>query len=141
MTSQSLPEPVGGPITLAEAMTRTNYFRQAAKGLFNNNVNLVPKGFVISFTDIVDLMQQFTDPSVVGVRAYFTLSQPEFSGGIKGILVPVTEVEAPDGSIIYKDLIVNYATKKTVVDGDEDAAIFDFTKPCPDACDVTSPLC
>jgi len=128
----------GTSISLTEAMDRTNFFRQAAKPLFGNNTELVPKGFVIPFEDISALMAKFSDPSVVGVRAYFTLTQDDFTGGIRGVLVPVTaQYDETSNTVIYKDLIVTYS-------GDEatssDTSIFDFTKPCPDACDNSSKL-
>jgi hypothetical protein len=123
-------------ISLADAMDRTNFWRQTAKPLFNNDSSKVPKGFMIPIADITALADKYSSYNIVGVRAYLTILQPQFKGAIRAVLVPVTEEISADGkTIIYKDLILT---------DDEDVAgqtsIYDFTKPCPDSCDTSSPL-
>ncbi len=124
-------------VSLEEAMQRTNYWRQAVKVLFDYDTNAVPKGFVIPLEDIQQLADKYKALGAVGVRAYFTLEGPEFEGGVTAVLVPVTEVIGADNeTVIYKDLILS-AGENTV---DSGSSIYDFTKPCPPSCDITSPL-
>ncbi|TCC90052.1 hypothetical protein EZ428_12240 [Pedobacter frigiditerrae] len=117
-------------ISLAEAMDRTNFWRETIKPLFDDQDAVLPKGFYIPFEDIKALSELY--PEAKGARAYFTLHQPGFKKGqgISAVLVPVLIDEAGT----YKDIIEPATTDE------EDSSIYDFTKPCPHCCDPESEL-
>ncbi|TKC10506.1 hypothetical protein FA048_09995 [Pedobacter polaris] len=118
-------------ISLAEAMDRTNFWREAIKPLFDDHDAILPKGFYIPFEDIKALSDLY--PEAIGARAYFTLHKPGFKKGegISAVLVPVRV----DDKGICKDIIEPSATSDV-----EDSSIYDFTKPCPHCCDPESDL-
>jgi len=131
MEKDALKPIEGTTITLSEAMDRTNNWRQTVKPIFNDDVSEVPKGFFIHFDDIKALAEKY--PEAAGVRAYFTLLSPGFTPGegVSGILVPVAFTE----DRFYRDIL-----DRADADGAPISSIYDFTKPCPDSCDETSPL-
>ncbi len=86
------------------------------------------------------------DDSILGVRVYFTLEndhvQDPDSSNVKFIMVLVQD--SPD-YFNGKDLlyIPEGAGMKALSPNDgelDDSNIYDFTQPCPDCCDPTSPL-
>lgn len=83
--------------------------------------------------DIIQLSRdpRFTGDNVDGVRAYFTCADndtPDHVTEIKLIFVPVDK----NGHDI---LVINLPEEELAM-----SAVEDFTKPCPSACDVDSPL-
>lgn len=107
------PVVAGNTISIQTAIVWATSWRQ------NPDENV--KAFFIPKSDIIDLL---LDTDCLGVRAYLGLEYPtKKSVAIpKLMLVNVDDNGSPTG----KDNIDN--------------GIFDFTKPCPTYCDVTSPL-
>lgn len=125
-------------ISLAEAMNRTNYWREAIKPLFANNYDQLPRSFYIPFEDIKALADLY--PDAAGARAYFTLPSPGFKRGegVSAVLVPVVI----DAEGIYRDMIIpsdSQGQDPSAPDPGE-ASLYDFTKPCPPCCDPESEL-
>jgi hypothetical protein len=131
----------GDPISLQEAMNRTNYWREAVKGLFGDDYAALPRGFYIPIADIQALAENFKEKNVTGVRAYFTLLQPgpPYTDAVRGILVPVVE-ESDGQKVVYKDLIIPVKSGQDEPADGGDVSIYDLTRPCPAFCDLTSPL-
>jgi hypothetical protein len=130
-------------ITLDEALTRTNYWRQAIKQYFSNGGGPAPHGFVIPLEDVLELSENYKDQGIVGVRAYFTLSAAEEPDGpppnqVSAILVPVKAgPDNPGGEQVFLDIIINVPS----LTGDDDTvSVYDVTRPCPPCCDASSPL-
>ncbi|MCG2616163.1 hypothetical protein LZZ85_17835 [Terrimonas sp. NA20] len=140
-------------ITLEEAMTKTNNWREAIKSQFDNRPGKVPHGFYISLTDLTEIVNDFKDHKVngqprpcVGARIYFTLPDAVAPGGsipadaISGILVPCYEEAIRTSSqtnndSLFRDIIVPV---KSAVKGAY--SIYNVTQPCPPMCDPNSPL-
>jgi hypothetical protein len=152
------PPPIIPPqlntLTLKEGMDRTNYWRQAVKGLYGNNVNHIPHGFFIRMTDIHELNKianYFPEYNFVGVRAYFTFHDPQpgpngqFSDTVTAVLVPVYESmveQQVNGSSVfviqYLDFIQPVPEGSPLTEGT--VTIYDVTQPCPTQCDSSSQL-
>lgn len=66
-----------------------------------------------------------------GIRAYFAVKETDMdlADDITAVIVPVDKAGK---DIIYKEGVGSGEDEKT--------EIYDFTKPCPDSCDFTSPL-
>ena len=79
------------------------------------------KGFLIPKEDIEGL---YRTKNADGARAYLGLTD---EGEFKLIMVAVQKINETD----YRDL---------VTEGEDDADIYDFTRPCPNQCDCESPL-
>lgn len=122
-------------ISVETAKRRTKNWREAVKVLFKDDLKAVPKGFMIPMEDITKLAENYKDYGIAGVRAYFSFENEKFEGGVTAVLVPVVLQKGPNNEDIYKDLIIEHSHD----DGDN-TSIYDFTKPCPDSCDVASPL-
>jgi hypothetical protein len=140
-------------ITLEEAMTTTNNWREAIKNQFGNNPGKVPHGFYISLTDLEEIVNDFKDHVVdgqprpcVGARIYFTLPNAVAPGdripedSISGILVPCYEEAIPmtgkkNDVPPFRDIIVPV---KSDLKGAY--SIYNVTQPCPPMCDPNSPL-
>ena len=127
-----------GSISKAVAVKRTSNWRNAVKVLFPHDATAVPKGFMIPIDDIEALALKYKDHKIAGVRAYFSLEDPEFKDGVHAVLVPVILEKGIDGADdVYRDLIIENPTN---AGADDDTSIYDFTKPCPNCCDTDSPL-
>lgn len=82
------------------------------------------------------------------VRAYMAIDphtdNPDKNPEEKVLLVGTERVESPSGEVTYKD-IIHYPKKGALLGDGEDpedpgSGVYDFTSPCPDACDEESPL-
>lgn len=100
---------------------------------------MLPRAVFISMEDIMALYNRHKE--AIGVRAYFTKKdQPYFEDpgdvGLKPeiavVLVPVGRTGDPfdDKDWITPDLRLPAGK----------SFVYDFTKPCPDLCDISSPL-
>ena len=120
----STPEKTTFPdsITEAEGMTLTANWRNYITTLDPNPQYI--KAFNIPMQDILNLSQFTKCPSV---RAYLSMVTPNDVSTLKIILVPV---DAAGNDI----LMVPGPT------GVDQSSIFDFTTPCPQTCDLNSPL-
>ncbi len=141
-------EPTHVIISVEAAIERTENWRNFINGI-EDFPDKSTKGVYISRTDIQDLAAYLTvDDSLVGVRAYFTLKNDykDFpnENEIRLIMVLVQEADAaafPNG----RDLLTVPNTLKGIVPPSPDPSvgdsnIYDFTRPCPDCCDVLSEL-
>lgn len=125
MNTQGTPSPQD-TITEAVAVTITTNWRSYISAI-DPNPNYI-KAFNIPMSDIQNLAD-FTDcPSV---RAYLAMETPGDVSSLKIILVPVNQknndvlsIQVPDGS---GGMV-------------EQSAIYDLTSPCPQNCDINSPL-
>ncbi|MFM6926453.1 MAG: hypothetical protein ACKOU7_13180 [Ferruginibacter sp.] len=116
--SPGIPEAVGVDYT-------TNY-RTYISGIDKNPDYI--HAFNIPMQDIASLADFTKCPSV---RAYLGMSDPKDISTLKLVLVPVDitntdilSIQVPDGS---GGLV-------------EQSSIYDFTSPCPQNCDIDSPL-
>lgn len=125
MSTQNTPSPQD-TISQGEAVAITTNWRNYI-GQYEPADQYI-RAFNIPMSDIQNLAD-FTDcPSV---RAYLAMETPGDISTLKIILVPVNQknndvlsIQVPDGS---GGMV-------------EQSAIYDFTTPCPQACDVNSPL-
>ena len=99
----------------------------------------IPKAVYISKTDLLDMAKQCeVDDTIVGMRAYFTLNN-EFSEDIKNeVRFVMVLVRESDSKPFGEDVL--YAPTPDGTVGGESSNVYDFTKPCPDTCDSSSPL-
>lgn len=128
------------------AIAKTTYWRKFMQETFSADVTTVPKAVYISRNDIIDMAKYFeNDDTLLGARAYFTLEN-EFketeTNQVKFVMVLVKDTK---GYFNGQDLMYIPAgadMEALSPDGGDldDSNVFDFTKPCPDCCDVTSPL-
>ncbi|QKJ29680.1 hypothetical protein HQ865_07900 [Mucilaginibacter mali] len=128
------------------AIAKTTYWRKFMEETFSADVKTVPKAVYISRNDIMDLAKYCeNDDSLLGVRAYFTLEN-EFketeTNQVKFVMVLVKDTP---GYFNGQDLMYIPAGSEMEAlspDGGDfdDSNVYDFTKPCPDCCDPSSPL-
>ncbi|SFD26661.1 hypothetical protein SAMN05518672_1011357 [Chitinophaga sp. CF118] len=127
----------GNTISEIEAIERTTEWRKFIRDNVPDEIDesMVPRAVYISMDDIMALYEKHKDDAK-GVRAYFTKKEQEFIGPdpllhkkpeISVVLVPVNHND--------EDMI---SPECTLVAGESN--IYDFTKPCPDLCDLSSPL-
>lgn len=142
-------EPTHVIIPVETAIERTQNWRD-----YINSVEDFPdksaKGVYISRTDILDLAAYLTlDDSLLGVRAYFALNNnykdfPSDQNEIRLVMVLVQDTPGasyPNG----QDLLTVPDKFKSLRPTDPDPVVgdsnvYDFTRPCPDCCDINSPL-
>lgn len=123
-------------ISELEAVERTTAWRAFIKKHVpgEDDVTMIPRAVYISMEDIKELYEKHKDHAV-GARAYFTFKEqpvidapePSVKPEISVILVPVN---IKDEDMLSSDLSLPAGR----------SYIYDFTKPCPDLCDVNSPL-
>ncbi|WP_343534747.1 hypothetical protein [Pedobacter sp.] len=126
-------------VPLEEAIDRVTRFR-------NELINKVPEANIprAVFIPIADLMaiidkfQSLDDHgnirnSLTGVRAYFAIkeSDKDLPDSITALIVPVDLAGAD---------IVAHTNVGVGGEEEDDSDIYDFTQPCPDKCDKSSPL-
>ncbi len=119
MSNPNFPSP-GIPESTAIDMT-TNYRN------YESGISPTPdyiRAFNIPMADIISL-SQFNNS--ISVRAYLGMSVPGDISSLKLVLVPV------DNS--NKDILSTQAP-----DGTDQSSIYDLTTPCPQNCDIDSPL-
>jgi hypothetical protein len=80
------------------------------------------------------------------VRAYMAIDPHVGEKGKKPeekILLVGTEQTLKEGKIVYRDILngrIDGELLEGYDGGDDGSGVFDFTEPCPDACDDDSPL-
>jgi hypothetical protein len=125
MNTPNTPSPQD-TITEVDAINITTNWRGYISAI-DPNPNYI-KAFNIPMSDIQNLAD-FTDcPSV---RAYLAMETPGDISSLKIILVPVDQKNNDVLSIQVP------GESESMV---EQSAIYDFTNPCPQICDVNSPL-
>jgi hypothetical protein len=150
MTSQPLtPLRVNKPleentIDLKKAMDETNNWREFLKNEVRDyDVNTLSRGALIPLEDILEIAKKFSSRSEIqGIRAYFAIENYSYDPDkgssldyVKLLLVPVKKnPDFPNGEDMLFD------TDDTVKEAPAKSAIYDFTMPCPDCCDVKSVL-
>jgi hypothetical protein len=120
---------LGYPDTITEAdaiRITTNWRNYMAKG----NPDFI-RAFEIPLDDMLNAAALTQKYGGTGVRAYIGLDVEGDPTSAKLAIVPIGEkgndiLTVPDGS--------------QKVAGEEESSIFDFTSPCPTACDLNSPL-
>lgn len=127
MSNQSFPSPEDTiPESLAVDIT-TNWRN------YISNIDHDPdyiRAFYIPMEDITSLAQFEKCP---GVRAYLAMGAAGDISSLKIILVPVDA----DNKDVLNIIVPGGSTKEGAT---IQSAIYDFTTPCPQACDVQSPL-
>ncbi|MEP7237163.1 MAG: hypothetical protein ABI685_04850 [Ferruginibacter sp.] len=88
------------------------------------------RAFNIPMIDIQELAQFYQCPSV---RAYLAMTIPGDSSSLKIILVPVDKRNQDILSVPSP-----HNTEQTL--STEQSSIYDLTSPCPQICDIDSPL-
>ena len=119
MSTQNFPSP---GIPESTGIDFTSNYRS-----YISNIDPSPdyiRAFNIPMEDIVSLASFTKCPSV---RAYLGMSVPGDVSTLKLVLVPVDDKNNDILSI-------------PVPDGTTQSSIYDFTTPCPQACDLSSPL-
>ena len=118
------PEQANFPdsIPLSEGIDITTYWRDYISKIDPNPQYI--RAFNIPMEDIQELAKFTKCPSV---RAYLSLAVPGDISTLKIILVPV---DASNCDV----LSVNMPSSV------DESTIFDFTSPCPQICDINSPL-
>ena len=122
MSNQELT-PLPDTISLDAGITLTTNWRTYISAI-DANPNYI-RAFNIPMTDIAALSQFTKCPSV---RAYLAMVTPGDVSTLKLVLVPV---DANGNDITSIPGAVANVT---------DSTVFDFTSPCPQTCDVNSPL-
>ena len=140
-----LTEPTRVIIPVPTAIERTTNWRNFMKSIVTTtDYQKIPKAVYISKADIQDMAREFeADDNLVGVRAYFTLNTPtseDYGNEVKFVMAMVKiNADKPFGEdVIYAP--VNKGEESTNVGVVGASNVFDFTKPCPDCCDASSPL-
>ncbi|MVN90466.1 hypothetical protein [Mucilaginibacter aquatilis] len=128
-------------ISVSEAIRRTTNWREFMNvNLQGTNENMVPKAVYMSRADILAMADALKDPSVVGARAYFSLDSTEAEAEKNVVTFCMVMVRSCEDKRCGKDVI--YLPNST--DGEngsiDDSGIYDYTRPCPDFCDIDSPL-
>jgi hypothetical protein len=122
-------------IPLNDAILRVTLFREQ----FTEQVPQanIPRAILIPIADLMAIVNKYTTTddngkstiAIEGVRAYFAVkpTDKDLPDDITGLIVPV--------DLRGNDIISNAVN----LQGD-DSEIYDFTRPCPDQCDIESPL-
>lgn len=108
-------------VGINDAIQETFAWRQIMKPFMKDNLL---RGFFIPIEDVKRIAEMH---NVEGMRGYFCLKTPGDFSSISFLVVPV----ADDG----KDIITKHSAEE-----EGDSTIYDFTRPCPEFCDTTSPL-
>lgn len=133
------------PVDLAIAKT-TNWRNFMAQSFPEADVKALPKAVYISKGDIQDMARYCeADDSILGVRAYFTLENAFKEGEKNEVKFIMVLVKETIGYINGQDMLyipAGLGMKALSPDGGDldDSNVYDFTRPCPDCCDPSSPL-
>jgi hypothetical protein len=126
MSNQNTPSPVD-TLTEQQGIDVTTNWRTYITTI-DTNPNYI-KAFNIPMSDIQNLADFTQCPNV---RAYLAMDNPKDVSTLKIILVPV---DAKNNDVL--SIPVDSADS---VGSTEQSSIYDFTTPCPQACDNDSPL-
>lgn len=134
-------------IPVEEAIRKTTNWRNfMAENFSTTDTKMLPKAVYISRSDIEDMAAYCNaDDSLLGVRAYFTLDnqyEENISNQVKFIMVLVKDTP---GYVNGEDLMyIPEGSGMLALSPDNadynQSNVFDFTRPCPDSCDLSSPL-
>ncbi len=141
MAKIDLTQPTTVIIPVATAIERTTNWRNfVTKVSPSASARKLPKAVYISKDDIEKLSRlMHQNQDLVGVRAYFTIDIPaeeEVVNDVSFVMVPVRKV---DGKAFGEDVLYKEGSGKDITDPD-DSEVYDYTMPCPNACDEDSPL-
>ena len=125
-------------VPLDEAIDRVTRFRnELIEKVPESNI---PRAVFIPIADLMAIIDKFQDlddhgnirNSLTGVRAYFAIKETDkdLPDNITALIVPVDLAGA--------DIVAH--TNGVGGEEEDDSDIYDFTQPCPDKCDTTSPL-
>nr|WP_294792888.1 hypothetical protein [uncultured Mucilaginibacter sp.] len=140
-SKNQLTEPTRVIIPVQTAIERTTHWRNfMKKNTAAEDVRRIPKAVYLSRTDIIDMAKQCeADDSIAGMRAYFTLNN-EFTETVKNevkfvmVLVRISDTKPFGEDVLYAP---GYTADNNVGGGSN---VYDYSKPCPDCCDTSSPL-
>lgn len=134
-------------IPVQEAIRKTTNWRNfMAENFPEADVKALPKAVYISRSDIEDMARYCAaDESILGVRAYFTLENEYKEGTTNEVKFIMVLVQDDPEYFNGKDLMyIPAGAGMEALSPDharmDDSNVFDFTRPCPDACDLSSPL-
>jgi hypothetical protein len=128
MSNQQFP-PFDDTISEPTAVAWTTNWRNYISNI-DPNPNYI-KAFNVPMEDILELANNFGQTST-SVRAYLAMESPGEISTLKIILVPIDS----KGNDI---LSVPVGSTESIAAAQQ-SSIFDFTSPCPNTCDVDSPL-
>lgn len=124
-------------VRLPEAQIRIERFRKQLKGSMPESN--IPRAILIPIEDLMAIVNKYQTVdangditnTLQGIRAYFAVKITDMAkpDDVTALIVAVDK----EGN----DIVNNPDTLADEVDGSE---IYDFTKPCPDQCDPSSPL-
>lgn len=110
-------------INLEEAQRWANRWKKK-EGHYNKHHKL--NAFLIPKVDLIEVLGEGID----AVRAYIGVDD----NGVEKLMIVGTKLDKETG--IYVDMISTGDTENAGLEGD----IYDFTRPCPSACDPDSPI-
>ncbi|WP_136668973.1 hypothetical protein [Flavobacterium sp. H122] len=110
-------------VLLKDAKTWAKRWRKE-EGDYNKHHKL--KAFLIPKVDLQEVLTEGIDAA----RAYIGID----NNGVERLMIVGTKYDEKTGN--YIDMITADPTNEVLTDGD----IYDFTRPCPSACDPDSPL-
>jgi hypothetical protein len=139
--SNKLKEPTRVIIPVNVAINRTKNWRNFVTDVLQiKEPRKLPKAVYISRTDIKELAAQCeADPTIAGVRTYFTLEngqEERIKNEIKFVMVLVRVSE----TLPFGEDVLYLPGSARNGDSIDDSNVYDFTRPCPDCCDPTSEL-
>ena len=139
-SKNQLTEPTRVIIPVETAIERTTNWRNFMKDkTTTKEARKIPKAVYMSRTDLMDMAKQCeADDTIVGMRAYFTLNN-EFTEDIKNEVRFVMVLVRENANMPFGEDVLYAPTPDGTVGG-EPSNVYDFTKPCPDCCDPSSPL-
>jgi hypothetical protein len=143
-------------IPVKEATNRVKKW-QSENSATNKNGDLIhAKAFLISAVDLLDClieMQIIKDESCINtslldsasVRAYMAIDRPDTDNTPSAeterlVLVATTKDVDSNNKTVHRDIIEGYVIKNPPPHKLVGTGTFDFTKPCPNNCDIESPL-
>ena len=123
-------------ISETEAVERTTAWRTFIKKNVPGEEDeiMIPRAVYISMEDIKELYEKHKD-NAVGARAYFTYKEQPVIGGPGPVMKPEISVILVPVNMLDQDMLSGDLSLPA-----GRSYIYDFTKPCPDMCDVKSPL-
>lgn len=123
-------------VKLPEAQIRVERFRKQLKGSMPESN--IPRAILIPIADLMAIVDKYQTVdqngditnTLQGVRAYFAVKLTDLAkpDDVTALVVAVDK----DGNDIISD--------PTNLQDNDGSEIYDFTKPCPDQCDINSPL-
>ena len=145
--SNPLLEPTKVIIPVDVAIAKTTHWRNFMGHNFPEaDTKALPKAVYISKADIQDMAAYCeADDSLLGVRAYFTLENAFKEGEQNEVKFIMVLVKDTPGYFNGQDMLyipAGAGMEALSPDGGDvdDSNVYDFTRPCPDCCDPSSPL-